>query len=167
MSEKLFLVPLRQYEHHMDWPTCQQWSKLSLKKSSYDFLKHVIAYIDNIFIYSQNMRHHIQHARTGLSNLQHHQPLHQEKTERCEFHTAVKLSCHQRTHSWTIPALTSSTMNMLPSLWQLNERPTQLQGIQPPVVINQFSKAYWLLQLKGLPTAMETANTLFYYVFRV
>lgn len=34
------------------------------------------------------------------------------------------------------------------------------------VTINRFSKAYKLIPLKGLPTALETATTLFHHVFR-
>lgn len=34
------------------------------------------------------------------------------------------------------------------------------------VVVDRFSKAYKLIPLKGLPTAMETAELLFHHVFR-
>lgn len=46
--------------------------------------QYVIAYIDDILIYSKSEDEHIEHVRTILSRLQEHQLF--VKAEKCEFH---------------------------------------------------------------------------------
>ncbi|KAK3563737.1 hypothetical protein QTP86_034461 [Hemibagrus guttatus] len=56
----------------------------------YDLFNHfVIAYIDNILIYSASLTEHVQHVRTVLTLLKNHELY--AKLEKCEFHCTTLL----------------------------------------------------------------------------
>lgn len=84
-------------------------------------------------------------------------------------------TCATCTQSHTRRQLTEGLLERLPiprrswshlSTYFLTDLPDSHGFTAVTVIIDRFSKACKLIPLKGLPTAMETANTLFHHVFR-
>ncbi|KAK3575531.1 hypothetical protein QTP86_029277, partial [Hemibagrus guttatus] len=127
--------------------------------------KYVIAYIDDILIYSSSLKEHIQHVRTLLNRLlSNHLYI---KAEKCEFHrpSISFLGCQ-------LPEGLLEPLHILCRPWShlvidfLSDLPNSQGFTTVMVVIDRFSKACKLIPLKGLSTAMDTATTIFQHVFQ-
>ncbi|KAI2667354.1 Transposon Ty3-I Gag-Pol polyprotein [Labeo rohita] len=125
----------------------------------------VIIYIDNILIYSPSLKEHHSHVTRVLQCLrEHHLYLKGEKWVQMDQRKV------EAVRDWPQPT-TVKEMQRFPL--PLPRRPWSHLGVDfttdlPPsqgfttilVIVDRFSKACKLIPLKGLPTTLETAETL-------
>ncbi|KAK3521135.1 hypothetical protein QTP86_012534 [Hemibagrus guttatus] len=143
--------------------------------------KWVIAYIDDILVYSTSLEEHVCHVREDVIT---RQGVKMDVTKvqavtgwpslgtDVERYVQACLTCAQ---SWVSRQLPEGLLEPLPTLqcpWShlsvdfLTDLPDSGGFTTVMVMVDRFSKGCKLIPLKGSPTAMQTAEAMFQHVFR-
>ncbi|KAK3518605.1 hypothetical protein QTP70_005523 [Hemibagrus guttatus] len=148
--------------------------------------RYVIAYIDDILIYSTSYDDHVHHVRIVLTRLLHHRDsitflgyvisqrgVEMDSSKDVADYVESCATCAQSRISRQLPAglLVPLPVPRRPWFHMAIDFVTNLPDSGGHntvlVAIEQFSKACHLVPLKGLPTAMESATIMFNQGFRI